>query len=219
MGPSLRKLLEIGSAPLAPNYIRFGKDFLDDFGKIGDEIREVLSCKNGFFCFESALHFFPSVTVEESWGMEDWNRRESWKYEYEGLADEFFCFAEEIFGMQFCVHDEEIGIFNPETCEFKGKVKSLEEFASMLLLDYNWLTGHSFAHDWQKSHGRLPLRYRLMPKRFFVVGGEYALSNFAAVDSLELMRYYGNFATQIHDLPEGSEIKLIFSPRPEKKKK
>jgi len=75
MGPALRKLLEIGGVP-------FLKDIdptiaaMDRFGEIGASIENILRQKNGFFCFESALRIFPSVTLDLSWGITDWNRHD-----------------------------------------------------------------------------------------------------------------------------------------------
>ena len=110
MTPALGKLIEIGGAP----FIRGSKPIGDAINHLGDNgasIREVLARKNGFFCFEAALRFFPSTTVESSWGILEWNSTNLWKADYRGIADKIFCFAEEIFGRQFVVHGENIAIF------------------------------------------------------------------------------------------------------------
>jgi hypothetical protein len=82
MGPSPHKLLEIAGAPFAGD-IECSIDAFDHFGEIGASIRDVLAKKNGFF-FESALRFFPSVTVEASWGLAEWNSPARWKTDYRG---------------------------------------------------------------------------------------------------------------------------------------
>ena len=213
MDPSLRRLLEIGGAPFARG-IGSSIDVLDHLGEIGISIRDVLAKKNGFFCFESALRFFPSVTVEASWGRAEWNSPDLWKADYRGLADNIFCFAEDVFGQQFVVRDGKIGTFEVETGDFTIVALSLEEWASMMLLDYNQMTGFSLAHEWQVRHGPLHPRHRLMAKTPFVLGGEFSLANLAALDSLQLMKTLGNLAHQIHALPDGSriEFKVIKAP-------
>jgi hypothetical protein len=208
MGPALRKLLEITSPPFIPDRASVVTSGFDRLGARGTEISEVLAAKNGFFCFESALHFFPEATVESSWGIHEWNTHELWKAEYYGLADDIFCFAEDIFGGQFCVKGSEIGIFNPETADFRALAPTLEEWASEVLKAYSVLTGYLLAHEWQREHGPLPVRSRLMPKRPFALGGEYALANLSAIDSLRLMKNLGNLARQIHDLPDGATIEF-----------
>ena len=41
-----------------------------------------------------------------------------------------------------------------------------------------------------------------------VLGGEYAISNIKTVPLVELVRFSGEVAKQIHDLPDGAEIQL-----------
>src|SRR6266480_886951 len=173
MGPSLQKLLEIGGAPFVPKDPDLAIPILDRFGGIGASLTDVLKRKDGFLCFESALRVFPSVTVEASWGIGEWNSRDLWKADYRGLADDVFCFAEELFGRQFVIADGTVRIFEPETGELNAVALSLEEWASKLLLDYNQMTGYGIAHKWQHMYGPLRARHRLMGKTPFVLGGDY----------------------------------------------
>lgn len=41
-----------------------------------------------------------------------------------------------------------------------------------------------------------------------VLGGEYAISNIKTAPLVELVRFSGDVAKQIHDLPDGAEIQL-----------
>jgi len=129
MTPALGKLIEISGAPLVRDSGPIG-DAVDHLGDIGASIHEVLARKNGFFCFEAALRFFPSTTVESSWSISEWNSPNLWKDDYRGLADNMFCFAEEIFGRQFVVRDEKIAVFESETGDLEVIASSLEEWAS-----------------------------------------------------------------------------------------
>jgi hypothetical protein len=188
--------------------LTFGLAGLDRFGPNGRAIRDILESKNGFFCFESALRFFPSATVEPSWGLHQWNSHGLWKSGYYGLADSLFCFAEDIFGRQFCLATEEIRIFDPETGDLETIALTLDELASRLLENHDAMVGYQFAKNWQKAHGGLSARDRLMPKKPFVLGGKYELANLVALDSLRVMKSLGNLARQIHDLPDGSQIEF-----------
>src|SRR5436190_13694815 len=192
MGPSLQKLLEIGGAPFVPKDADSTVETFNRFGEVGASISDVLRQKNGFFCFESALRFFPSVTVESSWGLTEWNLHDLWKADYRGLADNVFCFAEESFGRQFVIFDGKIGVFEVETGDLKVVALSLQEWASKILLDYNQMTGYGLAREWQRNYGRLHPRHRLMAKKPFVLGGEYSLANLVSLDSLLIMKSLGN---------------------------
>lgn len=206
MGPALKKILEIGSNSFATSAAAFGVDQFDKLGECGIDLRKVLFEKNGFFCFESALRFFPSATTESSWSLHEWNSHELWKRDYHSLAENYFCFAEDIFGAQFCFLGKEIVSFNPETAEFEKLASTLDDWAAKILENYKLMTGYRFAHEWQEVYGPLPARQRLMPKKPFVLGGEYALANLVAIDAVHLMRNMGNLAHQIHRLPDGAQV-------------
>jgi hypothetical protein len=208
MGPALQKLLEIGGAPFLSKDAHPTVAALDRFGEIGASINEVLRQKKGFFCFESALRFFPSVTVEASWGITDWNEHDRWKVDFHGLADDIFCFAEELFGRQFVIFGGKVATFEPETGDLKIAASSIEQWASTILLDYDYMTGYRLAHEWQLEYGPLHPRHRLMAKRPFALGGEYSTANLASLDSLQIMKTLGNLAYQIHDLPDGAKIEF-----------
>ena len=46
-----------------------------------------------------------------------------------------------------------------------------------------------------------------MPKMPFVTGGEYAIQNLAAIEASRGMRFRGDLAVQIRDLPDGAQIR------------
>ena len=207
MTPALGKLIEISGAPFVRDYERVGSA-VDHLGSIGTSIREVLARKNCFFCFEAALRFFPSITVDSSWSILDWNSHNLWKGDYRGGADNIFCFAEEIFGRQFVVHEEKIAIFESETGDMEVIASSLEEWASKVLLDYREMTGHPIAHEWQSLYGALHPRHRLIAKRPFVLGGQYSVENLVSLDSVRVMKSLGNLAHQIQELPDGAQVEF-----------
>ena len=204
MTKALLKLLEIGGTAFAPPNPAWPKKN----GTLAILNDQMLGRKNGFFAFESALRVFPSVTTEESWGIDEWNGPSLWKVEYGGIADNILCFAEDVFGGQFCLSDRGVFRFDPESGVLDAVADDLESWAAKVLLDYDGMTGYGTAHAWQATNGLLPPRARLMPKRPFVVGGKSELTNLVAIDSIRLMKNMGNLARQIRDLPDGSQIKF-----------
>jgi hypothetical protein len=208
MGQQLDKILSVASCAFLEAESDSPWEELNKYGHLGAGLHELLSKKNGFFCFEQALRVFPSETTEISLGFRDWNFLDLWKYEYKGLVNEAFCFAEDIFGGQFCFSRNAIGLLDPETGEIKHFADNLEEWAAKVLSDYDFVAGFTFAHEWQKLNGRLPGRYRLLPKQPFVLNGKYEIDNFESIDAVRLMRSYGNLAHQIHDLPDGTKVRF-----------
>jgi hypothetical protein len=93
-------------------------------------------------------------------------------------------------------------------CANNDIASSLEEWASKMLLDYNQMTGHPLAHEWQSLHGTLHPRHRLMAKRPFVLGGEYSIENLVSLDSVRVMKGLGNLAFQLHGLPDGAKVEF-----------
>lgn len=165
-----------------------------------------LADKNGFFAFESALRVFPTVTSELSYGLDEWNAAPLWKTTYGPLAEGLCCFAEDVFGYQFVLRGDGVGLFDPETADVRPVAASVEEWAGDVLGDYAALTGHPIAHEWQRAHGPLAPRDRLVARTPFVGGGAYDVENLIAVDAARGMRIRGPLARQIHDLPDGASI-------------
>lgn len=206
----LEKLLSISSQSLLP-----GKPYIEHrytalLGGLNDEIYKVLNIRNGFYAFESALHFF-SATEEshkETIDINEWNRDDLWKKEYGDLADSLFCFAEDLFGCQFCIKDGEIYLFDPETGELEQIANDFEGWARVILNDCDFMTGFPLAHEWQVKHNKIPDGKRLIPKKLFVLGGDFSIDNLYLSDAVQGMKYRADIASQIRNLPDGTESKL-----------
>lgn len=169
---------------------------------------ELLSKRNGFYGFESALHVFPFESTDLEIGLLDWNKHPLWIDDYKDLAKDAVYFAEDIFGGQFCIKQDGIYLFEPETGRFDFISNDLNQWCDNILKDYNFLTGYSLAHTWQKENGRIPAGYRLMPKIPFVLGGEFSIDNLYMESSLSAMKIRANIALQIRDIPDGEQIKI-----------
>ncbi|MCX7424707.1 MAG: SMI1/KNR4 family protein [Planctomycetia bacterium] len=207
------KLLSLSGKPLGESLVGDGPlEFVQKWGTIGDELIEMARQRNGFYAFESALLVRPFQQGGRPLGLVEWNAADLWKGKYtEDMADVLF-FAEDVFGAQFCIHDNKICTFDPESGLSEPMSSSIGAWASDLLADYEFLTGYPLAHTWQMKHGPLPMGVRLLPKTPFVCGGKYELENLYSLSDVEGMLFRSCLASSIHGLPDGSPIILEISP-------
>ncbi|MEV4614294.1 SMI1/KNR4 family protein [Kitasatospora sp. NPDC049258] len=183
-----------------------------DFGVAGGPLAElgtVLSRINGFFLYNAGVQVFR--VGEEGLGPDllSWNEESTWKDTYDGLADDLFCFGQDIFGNQFAVLEgTEVVRFDPETAEVEVLGTSLEDWARWLLADPEVNAAANFAYAFQQQNGPLEPGQRLVPLQFFVTGGGYGFDNFAVRDAATAMRIRGPVAQQVYNLPDGATINL-----------
>lgn len=207
MGFFIDKLLSICSDDISPNQLK--KNIESNYGQsLIDQLVFLLEKKNGFYGFESALHLFPYESIGKEIGVIDWNNNRLWISAYKDMAQEAFFFAEDIFGNQFCIKDDLIQVFDPETGSFSELAGSFEEWSKEILDDYNFLTGYSLANQWQNIYGKIPSMHRLIPKVPFVLGGEYALENLYLSNSIDAMKSRASIALQIRNIPDGTGISI-----------
>jgi hypothetical protein len=170
------------------------------------ELSELLTLRNGFFAFESALRVFPSGSAVAGRSLEEWNAGPAWRDAYGGSADGALFFAEDAFGGQFAIKDGTIARFDPETAEYEQMAEDLAGWCRAILDDFEFQTGYPLIAEWQRTHGPIGLEERLLPKTPFVLGGEYVIDNLVALDAAEGMRLRGELARQLEDLPEGAHV-------------
>ena len=161
---------------------------------------------NGFYALESALHCFPASSSEEH-SIFQWNDEGLWRSAYGEKAQDLYFFAENVFGEQFCIQDDEIHIFDPETDVTKKCCDHIDEWADLMLGEEgNYYTGFSLGHEWQIANGPLERGRRLVPKLPFVCRGPYEVSNLFSLDSVQGMLYREELAKKIEGVPDGTEI-------------
>ncbi|QDQ29422.1 SMI1/KNR4 family protein [Chitinimonas arctica] len=173
----------------------------------------MLGRKNGLYAFESALHIFPAGFQNGVMDISTWNSAELWRSYYQDLADGHLFFAEDIFGFQFSIRNDGIYSFNSESGAAEKIADSIEEWAALVLNDYEFQTGFPFAHEWQLANRPLLAHERLFPKYPFVLGGKYELGNLVSSNAVYGMQFRGYVADQIKDLPEGTRVELVFNPQ------
>jgi len=208
----LRELLDLCGESVLPPPGPHSLIELSSGWACGQELGDLLSNKNGFYAFESALLVRPLAHARPPVGIREWNTPALWKYEYEGSLDGFLCFAEDVFGGPYALSRTGVVAIDPETGETEEIASSLEQWADVILRDLNYRTGHSIAHDWQMQHGPMPIGHRLVPKIPFVTGGKFDLENLYLISDVEAMRFRGSIARQIRDVPDGGNVTFEAKP-------
>lgn len=206
MTPYLSKLIDAGSRAKSPTTqpaIRAVCTLANS--SIVAELEEVLSHKNGFWAFESALNVLPSEAPDFMSSIPKWNDPENWK-KYFGDHESVLFFAEDLFGGQFGIGTDSIYRLHPETAELVEHSANLESWAKTILKDLDFETGWSIGRAWQETHGPLKNEFRLIPRVPFTLGGEYCAENLVTIRCDRAMREYARLATQIRDIPDGQSI-------------
>lgn len=204
----LKKLLDNSSPSINKYMPSLTKEIISMSGKLSYDLLEMLRLRNGFYSLEGALHVFPAQATEQEYGINEWNSDKLWRKSYDRLEDGLLFFAEDIFGGQFCIYSDRIYQFDPETADLEHMADGLEEWAGKITQDYDYYTGYSLAHEWQKKNGPIPINNRLVPKLPFIMGGEFSLGNLYLTESVAGMRARANIANQIRNLPDGKKICL-----------
>lgn len=88
---------------------------------------------------------------------------------------------------------------------------NVESWAEKILADYEFLTGHPLASEWQIQNGPIKKNMRLIPKIPFVCDGAYKIDNLFESEAVKSMRFRAYFSKQIKDLPDGAKIEFEFS--------
>jgi hypothetical protein len=178
------------------------------FGADGSTLGHLLALRNGFYAFDGALHVLSDIGDELERGVVAWNDRLLWRADYDGMADDAGFFAEDVFGVQFCLRGGAVFTFDPETGRFEMTAKSIDEWFSRIVDDSNTLTGWPIAREWNRIYGPVPRGKRLVPTIPFVLGGELTIANLKPLDAVDGMKFRASIARQIKDLPEGAKVEL-----------
>lgn len=207
---AIKQLIKIASAPFSPNAvdaIPIDPGFELQFKSQSISLTDLLAEKNGFIAFESALLVFPTIKTGQIPSLREWNAPEGWRRIYgDAVPPSIIFFAEDIFANQFGIDCNSVVRFDPETGTITEHSESVEDWASKILENYDFETGHSIGREWQLKNGPLQLGQRLLGKKPFVLGGSYDLENLVAVDGISAMNKLGGLFQQIKDIPDGKKI-------------
>jgi hypothetical protein len=204
----LEKLLSISSAPFAST-CNVASVLRRQKGAVYDDLQAMLNRKNGFTAFECALVVFPTTDSRSVIGLDSWNELNSWRRWYrECIPDDTICFAQDLFGGQFAASERRIIRLDPESGVVANYANSLVEWAQNLLVNYSEDTGWPLAHQWQQANGPISPGQRLLPKRPFILGGDYLVENLTLIDAKAAMENWGRLYKSIQSVPDGQEITI-----------
>ena len=199
----IKKLLQISSEQLCKNIPK-------SFPIVANDLKEILTKKNGFYAFESALHVF-HIGQSDSPDIIEWNASKGWRESYKYLTNGMYFFAEDLFGNQYAFKDDKIIFFDADNGEIKECAENFDSWCSLILEDYDYMTGWSLGHEWQIKNRPLKRGERLFPKIPFVAGGEYGVDNLWVGESVDVMRLRGEIALQLNNLPDGTTVQFQFN--------
>ncbi len=207
---ALQKLLSISSSEIVGTSVDADRArvYLQKWGPIGNNLTELLCLKNGFWAYESSLLLRPFQSDSPPLGIVEWNQCDLWKDSYCGSLGDYLFFAEDVFGCQFCLGQQGVCLFDPETCQFERLGDTLGGWAKVVLDDYEYRTGYPLSHSWQLKNGPLLSGSRLLPRVPFVLGGKFELENLYTCNDVEGMRFRSSIANQIRDVPDGADVIL-----------
>lgn len=175
---------------------------------LGRELEKLLAQRNGFYAFESSLLVRPLNFSSPPFGLVQWNDERLWRHAFEADFSRVLFFAEDIFGVQFCINQGEVSSFDPETGEFHSIANTIRDWARWVVEDYHVRTGWPLAHEWQLRYGAIEPGQRLLPKKPFVLGGEFSIENLYKLNDVEGMLFRASIAVQLRDCPDGSTVVL-----------
>lgn len=174
------------------------------------------SLASGWFTvYDGALRLFSVCDEPTARNVIEWNRSDNRKTTYQELLPEsIWCFGEDVFGNQFCFVDDGIFWLETETGKLTRLADTFTEWKAQVDGNSSYYTGHPFASAWHDAHDTdnpLTPDKVLRPITPFAAGSKYKTANLFPVDATEAMRFGGNLANQIKNLPDGTKIKLQFT--------
>ena len=177
MSAYLNKLLEISECiSTTPNNSRAGFKLLEQkFNLPGAEVstlEKILSIKNGFYAFESALHFLGTGSDRPDIDIEAWNSPDLWIKNYATIKPDGLCFAEDLFGNQFYIASSGIYNFDCETGDKEKLARNFREWCKMQFLflkdfwgsNYPKTTGDIFWKTATRGRRKMYFSYPVMAR-------------------------------------------------------
>lgn len=165
----------------------------------------VTEVSNGGFFLNSSLQFYSFIKKEDFRNIEFVNS--IFQHSYGKLFSNLYTIAQDVFGNQFVFNKStnSFQFFNIETADAELMGQNFEEFIKKLLSDIDFYSGRDYKEMWNQD---MKPNQRLCPKKPFIIGGEYEVTNFYASEFPKYIEYFSDIAKQLHELPDGTPIKL-----------
>lgn len=126
------------------------------------------------------------------------------------LFDGLYTFGQDIFGYQFAFDTKTCAIvlFNIETAERQPMAKDFSNWLDIFQKRKDYYSGAPYAQAWQEAYPLAPSQ-RLVPKKPFVLGGEFAMANLYTLDFPKYLAYNADLAKQIVNLKDGQQVSIV----------
>lgn len=173
--------------------------------------RRLLELCNGAYLFDHALHLFGACENPAWHSLRAWNATTTWRDAYGAATDGLCFFAEDAFGDQFAYNDHggAVVIFGAELGRVEPCAPSFLDWLETMLEHGPALLPIEYLDAERRQGKRLQPSTQLVafPPLFSVEAraGEVEVGH---VDAAEAMRYRGQLASKLRDLPEGTRIEL-----------
>lgn len=143
-----------------------------------------------------------------------WNSDDHWKFAWDGLASDFFCFGESGWGDQFAYRlSSMVGTVDPDV--YLGDNVSMrwlhiaDTFAEFLSRSFLRSAVSPFSQiivQARLNFGDLNEEDHLILKRSILLDGEEEIENVAKLGARAAMIFNGDLATEYNKLPNGAQI-------------
>jgi hypothetical protein len=137
-----------------------------------------------------------------------WNAEGLWRRRYPNLDANFLFFAEDVFSIQYGIKERTIVELDPETGDLRDVAGSLEAWCSHIASDPDLRTGAPQLRSWQAHNRRLEAGERLLPKRPFILGGDYDWEHLVASPDVNVMLIGAAIADATRGIPDGKKVIL-----------
>lgn len=84
---AVAQLVAISSGAIIPGPVADGLPLAEQFGALGAELHQLLTRRNGFYAFESALHVFPVGACDGVLDLATWNAAQTWRSGFGAVSD------------------------------------------------------------------------------------------------------------------------------------
>lgn len=175
--------------------------------RLGDDYRTLVSIHDGLVALEGGLRVF-GVSSSVVPDIMTWNAESGWRSSYRTLAHGLQFFAEDAFGDQFAFGASGVIRFRAETGQRESISDSLVGWLARVLENPDAELTLPVLRQWRRLGKDLLPSQHLCPTYPFVMSGLHD-QELHAIDRYESMRFKGDFACQIRDLPEGSKVKFV----------
>jgi hypothetical protein len=170
----------------------------------------LIESHNGGLFYRQSLHVYSYSQNREFNNIEFVNR--VLKNEYGNMFEGLFAFAQDLFGNQFCYDstaENRIVFFNTETGRREDMAADFMEWLDVLYRHFGYYIGLTLITAWHNRHA-LSFQQRLCPKQPFISSNDFSTGNLQAMDFPLYIKSYVSIAKQVHHLPEGTTVKIVF---------